>query len=66
MTVGGQNIVEIFVNWFPMLALIGVWIYFLRRMRSGPFTKYQKECYDLARRQAEALERIATMLEKKG
>lgn len=65
MTIGGQNWVEIFVNWFPMLLLIGVWIFFCLRMRGGPYSKYQKECYDLARRQAEALERIAALLEKK-
>ena len=64
MTIGGQNWVEILINWFPMLLLIGVWIFFLRRMRGGP-SKYQTDCYDLARRQAEALERIAALLEKK-
>ena len=63
MTIGGQNWVDILVNWFPMLLLIGVWILFC--MRGGPYTKYQKACYDLARRQAEALERIAALLEKK-
>ena len=60
---GMPSLIGIALNWFPMLLLIGVWILFC--MRGGPYTKYQKECYDLARRQAEALERIAALLEKK-
>jgi cell division protease FtsH len=26
---------EIFINWFPMLLLIGVWIFFMRQMQGG-------------------------------
>ena len=29
------SLVGIFVNWFPMLLLIGVWVFFLRQMQSG-------------------------------
>ena len=54
---------EVFINWFPMLLLIGVWIFFLTRMRGG--TKFQRDCLDLTRRQLEALERIAAALEKR-
>ena len=54
---------EVFINWFPMLLLIGVWIFFLLRMRGG--TKFQRDCLDLTRRQADALERIAAALEKR-
>jgi cell division protease FtsH len=32
---GMPSIVSIFVNWFPMLLLIGVWVFFLRQMQSG-------------------------------
>ena len=31
----GFNLVGIIVNWFPMLLLIGVWVFFLRQMQSG-------------------------------
>lgn len=29
------NFLSIFLSWFPMLLLIGVWIFFLRQMQSG-------------------------------
>ncbi len=32
---GGPTIVSVLVNWFPMLLLIGVWIFFMRQMQSG-------------------------------
>jgi cell division protease FtsH len=32
---GVPSIMSIFINWFPMLLLIGVWIFFLRQMQSG-------------------------------
>ncbi len=50
------------VNWFPMLLLIGVWVWFLK---SGAFGKRQKESMDLWRRQIDILERIAVALEKR-
>jgi ATP-dependent Zn protease len=32
----GENpILYALINWFPMLLLIGAWIYFIRRMRAG-------------------------------
>jgi ATP-dependent Zn protease len=66
MTVYGHDLVDIFINWFPMILLIGVWILFLSRMRKGPYMEHQKTTLELARRQAESLERIAAALEKKG
>jgi ATP-dependent Zn protease len=55
-----------FVNWFPMMLLIGVWAYFLRKMRSGGmYPKYQADYLEVARRQADTLERIAVALEKR-
>ena len=32
---GMPSLVGILVNWFPMLLLIGVWVFFLRQMQSG-------------------------------
>ncbi len=32
---GNLNLVSIFVNWFPMLLLIAVWVFFLRQMQAG-------------------------------
>ncbi len=56
--------IEVIVNWFPMLLLIGVWVFFLVRMRSGPQAKFQAEYLEIARRQTVTLERIASALEK--
>jgi ATP-dependent Zn protease len=67
MTVLGHDVVDIAINWFPMLLLIGVWVFFLRQMRGGGgrFGQYQKDFQENARRQNELLERIAVALEKK-
>lgn len=51
------NLVGIFVNWFPMLLLIGVWILFMNRFRGRQ---------DDFKRAADSLERIAKALEKRG
>ncbi len=32
---GGNPLLSIFISWFPMLLLIGIWIFFLRQMQSG-------------------------------
>ncbi|AIL13213.1 cell division protein FtsH [Candidatus Paracaedimonas acanthamoebae] len=32
---GGSTFFQILISWFPMLLLIGVWIFFLRQMQSG-------------------------------
>ncbi len=67
MTIWGHDVGDILINWFPMLLLIGVWIFFLRRMGGGGFlSPYQKEILGLYRRQADAMERVAAALEKKG
>jgi cell division protease FtsH len=31
----GMSVLAMLVNWFPMLLLIGVWIFFMRQMQSG-------------------------------
>jgi len=32
---GSFNLMSILINWFPMLLLIAVWVFFLRQMQSG-------------------------------
>ena len=32
---GGLNLLGILISWFPMLLLIGVWIFFMRQMQGG-------------------------------
>lgn len=34
--------IGVLVSWFPMLLLIGVWIYFMRSVKSGPLSAQQK------------------------
>ena len=31
----GPTLLNVLVSWFPMLLLIGVWVFFMRRMQSG-------------------------------
>jgi ATP-dependent Zn protease len=59
------SLIDVFINWFPMLLIFGVWAYFVRQMKGGHYSKYQKDCFELQRRQTEALERLATALEKR-
>jgi len=62
------------LDWFPMLLLIAVWVYFLRKIgREQNRNKYQLDFMDEvrkqneeARKQNETLERIAATLEKRG
>jgi len=53
------SLLAIFINWFPMLLIFGVWLFFLVKIRQrGGLGGDQK-------RIAEALERIADALEKR-
>jgi len=65
MRVVGVDWVGVLINWFPMILLIGAWFFIMQRMKSGKMSKYQQDCFDLAKRQAEAVERIAAALEKR-
>ncbi len=59
------NWFKIFIGWVPMLLLIGVWIFFMRKMRS-PQNKtidYLKNQNDISKQNNEILERIASSLE---
>lgn len=51
--------VGLLVNWFPMLLIMAVWVFFLRLQTKGGGFAEQR------RRQTEALERIAAALEKR-
>ena len=50
---------EVLINWFPMLLIFGVWVLFLRQMQK------RGGIYGNQARAADALERIATALEKR-
>ena len=54
---------EILINWAPMLLLIGVWIFFIFLMRGAGKGRWTEQITE-TRRQNDALERIATALEK--
>jgi ATP-dependent Zn protease len=60
-----QSLLNILISWAPMLLIIAVWIFLIYRMRSGPYLKSQTDWIAAAKRQADALERIANILEKK-
>jgi len=55
------------INWFPMLLLIGVWIFFMRKMNKQP-GKWQpwggEEISQHLEKIEQSLERIARALEK--
>jgi len=53
------SLTDLLIGMLPMLLLIGVWIFFMQRMRGpGGYVDHQK-------RQADALERIAKALEER-
>ncbi len=63
-----MNLTTIFINMLPILLLIGVWIFFMKRMsKASPAVKTQLECMtaqlEETRRMNQALERIAVALE---
>ena len=63
-----RDVWELLINWFPMLLLIGVWIYFMRNMKRKP-GKWQswgnEEITQHLEKIEQSLERIARALEKK-
>lgn len=59
---------EIFINWFPMLLLIGVWLFCMRKTfhkGAKSQTEYLQALEDLTAQQVKVLERIADALEDK-
>jgi ATP-dependent Zn protease len=66
MTNQVPSIVEVLINWFPMLLLIAVWIYFMRgfRGRGGlNCSQYYELFLAEQKRNNEALEKILARLE---
>ena len=61
-----HSLSDTLVNWFPLLLLIGVWIFYMQRGgSSGPtISRGMAEQLTELRRQSEALERIARALEE--
>ncbi len=61
-----KSFADILVNGLPMVLLLLVWVFFIRRIGGGKYmNQYQRECLDRMDRQTQALERIAELLEKK-
>jgi ATP-dependent Zn protease len=65
-----KTVVDLISLWLPFLILIGVWIFFMNRMRGG--SSWQNKCLEVMKAQTESqaaiarsLERIATALEQK-
>ena len=63
-----MSITAILINMLPIVLLIGVWIFFMKRMsKASPAVKTQLECMtaqlEETRRMNQTLERIATALE---
>jgi hypothetical protein len=54
-----QQLIGIFINWFPMLLLIGVWAYFCIG-----YPARQAKNTELMERQTKALEQIAAQLSR--
>ena len=53
------------LNWFPMLLLIGVWIYFMKNMKTKKMWGHSEETDRHLEKIGQALDRIAKALEKK-
>jgi ATP-dependent Zn protease len=61
-------IIDVLVSWFPMLLLIGVWVYFMRRCGGGgkiTTSEYYEQFLQEQKRSNEALEKILTRLENR-
>jgi len=54
-----------FLNWLPMLVLIGVWIYFMKNSKTMRTWSYSEETDRHLEKIDQTLERIAKALEKK-
>ncbi len=61
-------IIDVLVSWFPMLLLIGVWVYFMRRLGGGgklTTSEYYEQFLREQKRSNEALEKILARLESR-
>jgi ATP-dependent Zn protease len=60
-----RTLIDLLSNWFPMLLLVGVWIFFLRQMRGqirGPNSPQERSIAEL-KRHNEALEKILVSID---
>jgi ATP-dependent Zn protease len=55
---------KLFISWGPILLLIGVWIWFIKRSGSSRQAEYMKESVETSKRIEAALVRIADALEQ--
>ena len=53
-----------FFSWGPIILLIAVWIFFMRRMGGSGKKNYYERAYEHMEKQEQLLERIAKALEK--
>ncbi len=61
-----KSLVSILISWAPMLLLIGVWIFFMRKQGQEGFSMPgDRERLEELRRQTRLLERIADSLERR-
>jgi ATP-dependent Zn protease len=51
-----KMLIDLLINWFPMLLLIGVWIFFMRQMRGA--NSPQQQAFAEQKRHNDALEKI--------
>ena len=61
-----DTFIQVFISWFPMIILIGVWIFFMRKMK-GPQNQtiiYLEKQNKLMKEYIKVSERIAVSLEK--
>ena len=64
--VESKSIVEVLISWFPMLLLIGVWIFFMRTQgKNGFSTPGENERLEEMRRQTREPERIVALSERR-
>lgn len=61
------SLLELLVSWFPMLLLIGVWIYFMTQMKGGKYgaAKYYGDYLAEQRRHNERLEQIIAKMDER-
>jgi len=54
---------KIFISWFPMILLIVVWVYFMKKMGTGKQAAYMDQLLAEQKILNEHIERIAKSLE---
>ncbi len=54
---------EVLISWFPMVILIGVWFYFMKKNGSSNMSEYLKDHIEETRKMNANLERIAVAVE---